>query len=54
LKLRLFKKQIGLPVFNVNNGGASGGAAVLLADALVRSGKFHCVLVVGYEKMHPG
>jgi acetyl-CoA acyltransferase len=39
------------PVFNVENACASASTALHLAEALVRSGAYDCVLAVGAEKM---
>ena len=39
------------PVFNVENACASASTALHLADALVRSGAYDCVLTIGAEKM---
>jgi acetyl-CoA acetyltransferase len=39
------------PVFNVENACASASAALHLAEALVRSGAYDCVLAIGAEKM---
>jgi acetyl-CoA acetyltransferase len=39
------------PVFNVENACASASTALHVADALVRSGAYDCVLALGAEKM---
>lgn len=41
----------GMPVYNTNNGGATGGAAIELAYRLIQGGTNQCVLVCGFEKM---
>jgi acetyl-CoA acyltransferase len=41
----------GIPIFNVENACASGGAAVHLATIAARSGQYKNILVVGAEKM---
>ncbi|MET1101590.1 MAG: beta-ketoacyl synthase N-terminal-like domain-containing protein [Pyrodictiaceae archaeon] len=41
----------GIPAFRVENGGASGGHALLQAYSLIRSGVYDVVLVVGVEKL---
>ncbi len=41
----------GKPMLRVHSGGATGGAALHAAHALVRSGFFRTVLVVGAERM---
>lgn len=41
----------GKPMMRVHSGGATGGSAVHAAHALVRSGLFRTVLVVGAERM---
>jgi acetyl-CoA acetyltransferase len=44
----------GLPIVDVEAGCASGGAALALAAASIRSGEHDAVLVVGVEKMPRG
>jgi acetyl-CoA acetyltransferase len=44
----------GIPIINVENACAGGGAAVHLATIAVRSGAYKRVLVVGAEKMFTG
>ncbi|XP_047992064.1 sterol carrier protein 2-like isoform X2 [Leguminivora glycinivorella] len=43
----------GIPIFNVNNNGATGGTALFLAKQLVEAGS-DVVLALGFEKMAPG
>src|SRR5687767_12146357 len=43
-----------VPVFNVENACAGGGAAMHLATLAVRSGVYRRVLVIGAEKMFTG
>ncbi|MGC8752261.1 MAG: thiolase C-terminal domain-containing protein [Fervidicoccaceae archaeon] len=40
----------GRPTFSVENGGASGGSAVILATSLIKAGMAKDVLVIGAEK----
>ncbi|HKA84607.1 MAG TPA: thiolase family protein [Acidimicrobiales bacterium] len=44
----------GIPIVDVEAGCASGGAALALAAASIRSGQHEAVLVVGVEKMPKG
>jgi len=44
----------GIPVFNVNNNGATGGTGIFMASRAVASGAADCVLSVGFEKMYTG
>lgn len=44
----------GVPIIDVEAGCASGGAALSLAAAAIRSGQYDTVLVVGIEKMAKG
>jgi acetyl-CoA acetyltransferase len=44
----------GIPIVDVEAGCASGGAALALASAAIRSGEHNAVLVVGIEKMPRG
>jgi acetyl-CoA acetyltransferase len=41
----------GIPIVNVNNGGASGSTALFLAREAVESGAADLVLAVGFEQM---
>jgi len=38
----------GIPVYNVNNNGATGSSSVHLGYNLVRGGIYDCVMVVGF------
>ena len=40
-----------MPLFNVENGCASGSSAVHLGVNYIRAGAAHCVLAIGHEKM---
>lgn len=42
----------GLPFFNVHNGCATGGSALMLADRSVRNGEHELAVAVGFDK-HP-
>ena len=44
----------GIPVFNTNNNGATGGTGVYMASRAVASGAADCVLALGFEKMYKG
>lgn len=44
----------GIPVFNINNNGATGGTGIYMASRAVASGAADCVLSVGFEKMYKG
>lgn len=44
----------GMPIVNVEAGCASGAAALDLAVAAIRAGRYDCVLVFGMEKMPRG
>ncbi|HWW52314.1 MAG TPA: thiolase family protein [Acidimicrobiales bacterium] len=44
----------GMPIVDVEAGCASGGAALMLAGAAIRSGQYDTVLVFGIEKMPKG
>jgi acetyl-CoA acetyltransferase len=44
----------GIPIYDVEAGCASGGAALQLAAASIASGQHDCVLVFGIEKMPKG
>lgn len=44
----------GIPIYNVNNYGCTGATALILAKTLIESGRAHCVLVLGFDKMEPG
>jgi acetyl-CoA acetyltransferase len=44
----------GIPIYDVEAGCASGGAALQLAAASITSGQHDCVLVFGIEKMPKG
>jgi acetyl-CoA acetyltransferase len=44
----------GMPIVDVEAGCASGGAALMLAAAAIRSGQYDTVLVFGTEKMPKG
>src|ERR1700684_577897 len=44
----------GKPLVDVGAGGASGGAALMLAAAAIRAGQYDTVLVFGTEKMPRG
>jgi acetyl-CoA acetyltransferase len=44
----------GVPIVDVEAGCASGGAALMLAAAAIRSGQYGCALVFGIEKMPRG
>ena len=42
----------GLPFINVANGCATGGSALIAADAAIRSGQYDAGIVIGFDK-HP-
>ncbi|XP_059058079.1 sterol carrier protein 2-like [Achroia grisella] len=44
----------GVPIYNINNSGATGGSALFLAKQLVEGGIIDVALVLGFEKMNPG
>lgn len=44
----------GIPIYNVNNNGATGSTAIHIANGLVAGGMNDCVLAVGFEKMEKG
>mmetsp|Transcript_12980 Transcript_12980/g.24095 ORF Transcript_12980/g.24095 Transcript_12980/m.24095 type:complete len:420 (+) Transcript_12980:887-2146(+) len=44
----------GIPVYNVNNFGCTGGTTIVLSKLLIESGQAECVLAFGFEKMSPG
>lgn len=44
----------GIPIINVNNNCATGSTALHLANKLVSSGAYDCILAVGFEKMQKG
>jgi sterol carrier protein 2 len=44
----------GIPVYNVNNNCSTGSTALILAKALIESGRAHCVLALGFDKMERG
>ena len=44
----------GIPIFNINNNGATGGTCIYMASRAIASGAADCVLSVGFEKMQPG
>ena len=44
----------GIPIFNVNNNCSTGSTGLAIGRKLISSGAADCVLVVGFEKMHPG
>jgi sterol carrier protein 2 len=43
-----------IPIYNVNNNGATGATGINLARTLVQGGMADCILVVGFEKMEKG
>jgi acetyl-CoA acetyltransferase len=44
----------GIPVVNVNNNCSTGSSALYLAKSAIESGKYNCVLALGFEKMQRG
>lgn len=44
----------GIPIFNVNNNCSTGSSALMIAKEMVESGKYDCVLALGFEKMERG
>ena len=44
----------GIPIFNINNNGATGGTGIYMASRAVASGAADCVLALGFEKMYSG
>ncbi|XP_031765728.2 sterol carrier protein 2-like [Galleria mellonella] len=44
----------GIPIYNINNGGATGGSGLYLAKQLVEGGIIDVALVLGFEKMSFG
>jgi len=44
----------GVPFINVRNGCATGGSALITADAMLRTGSANLALVVGFDKHPPG
>lgn len=44
----------GIPVYNINNNGATGSSTVHLAYNFIRGGVYECVLAFGFEKMQKG
>lgn len=44
----------GIPIINVNNNCSTGSTALYLAKEAVESGKYDCVLALGFEKMERG
>ena len=44
----------GIPIYNINNNGATGGSVIHLAKSLISAGTYQCVLAVDFEKMSKG
>lgn len=44
----------GIPIINVNNNCSTGSTALYTASNALLTGKFHCVMAVGFEKMEKG
>lgn len=44
----------GIPIVNVNNNCATGSTALYLAHEMIKGGRVHCALALGFEKMEPG
>jgi acetyl-CoA acyltransferase len=44
----------GVPIYNINNNGATGATAIQLAFSLINGGVYSSVLAFGFEKMEKG
>lgn len=44
----------GIPVYNINNNGATGSSTVHLGYNLIKGGTYDCILCFGFDKMDIG
>jgi sterol carrier protein 2 len=44
----------GIPIYNINNNGATGSATLHVCYNLIRGGVYSCGLALGFEKMQKG